>query len=522
MDRRSFLKSTVGIVSVLSTFPTMISCFSGNDQKTKKPNIIIILADDMGWADLGCYGGEVDTPNLDRLAKEGIRFTQFHNTAKCFPSRACLLTGLYAQQVGMDKKPGHFKNCVTLGEVLQAAGYRTLMTGKHHGLDNPHDRGFDRYFGLRDGCCNYFNPGVQRSGEGVPAHKTRFFPRTWCIDDKVYEPYTPKEKDFYTTDYFTKYALQYLDEYKEEGKPFFLYLSYTAPHDPLMAWPEDIKKYKGKFMAGYEGYRKARYKRQKEMGLIDESFPLSEPYYGDWDSLSEEEKIKEDGRMAVYAAMIDRMDQNIGKVLDKIEERGELDNTLILFASDNGCAASSEGDFSEYNPTANEGEMGSITRWTQIGRSWSNVSNTPFRLYKDNTHKGGSCTPLIAYWPKGIKGKNRISHEVGHFIDIMPTVVEIAGVSYPTELNDQTIPPMKGISLVPIFQKKERGDRGTIYWQWSKGKGVRHENWRLVSDNDGPWELYDMKVDKTETNDLVKEFPEIVKKLDAMYQNWVK
>ncbi|MCH9022222.1 MAG: arylsulfatase, partial [Planctomycetes bacterium] len=422
---------------------------------TKKPNILIILVDDMGWSDIGCFGGEVKTPNLDRLANGGIRFTQFHNTAKCFPSRACLLTGLYAQQCGMDKKPSYFKNCTTLGEVLRTAGYRTFMTGKHHGLDNPIDRGFDRYFGLRDGACNYFNPGLQRKGEGVPAHKKKMSPRKWCIDGELLQPYTPKEKDFYTTDYFTKYALQYLDEYKDEGKPFFLYVAYNAPHDPLQAWPDDIKKYRGKFMAGYETYRKARYKRQQEMGLIDDSFPLSDPTYADWDSLSDEEKDKEDNRMAVYAAMIDRVDQNIGKLLAKIEERGELDNTLVLFASDNGCAASSDGSYSGYNPTANQGEMGSMTRWTKIGKSWSNISNTPFRLYKSNTHKGGSCTPLIAYWPKGIKVKNRISHEVGHFIDIMPTLAEAAGATYPREFKAQEIPPMQGRSLVPIFQNKK-------------------------------------------------------------------
>jgi len=522
LDRRHFLKA-MGL-SMFSL--TSLSNNQGNarSNRTKKPNILLILVDDMGWSDIGCYGGEVRTPNLDRLAGQGIRFTQFHNTAKCGPSRACLLTGLYAQQCGMDKKPGYLQNCVTLGEVLRNAGYRTLMTGKYHGLDNPYDRGFDRYYGLRDGACNYFNPGLQRKGEGVPAHKKgdNFFPRTWCIDEKVYEPYTPKEKDFYTTDYFTKYAMKYLDEYKNEDKPFFLYVAYNAPHDPLQAWPEDIDKYRGKFMAGYGTYRKARYKRQQEMGLIDDSFPLSDPTYADWNALSEEEKIKEDTRMAIYAAMIDRVDQNIGKLLDKIEQNGELDNTLVLFASDNGCAASSVKNYSRYNPTANQGQMGSMTRWTKIGPSWSNVSNTPFRLYKTHTHKGGSCTPLIAYWPKGIKGKKRICHEVGHFIDIMPTLVEASGASYPTEFNGQTIPPMQGRSLVQIFQKKRPADRGTIFWQWSKGKGVRHEHWRLVSDNNEPWRLYDMRVDKTETNNLVNERPEIARKLDAMFRNWTE
>ncbi|OVE80047.1 arylsulfatase, partial [bacterium I07] len=475
----------------------------------------------MGWSDVGCYGGEIKTPNIDRLAEQGIRFSQFHNTAKCFPSRACLLTGLYAQQCGMGRKPANFKNCVTMGEVLKETGYRTLWTGKHHGLDNPVNRGFDRYYGLRDGCCNYFNPGVQREGEGVPAHKKgkKFNPRAWCIDEKLYEPYTPREKDFYTTDYFTKYALQYLDEYKDDGKPFFLYMAYTAPHDPLMAWPDDIAKYRGNYMKGYEPVRKARYEKQQKMGLVDETFPLSESTYDDWDNLTDKEKQDEDARMSVYAAMIDRVDQNIGKILKKIEERGELDNTLIFFASDNGCAASSDGNFKAYNPTANQGEFGSMTRWTKIGHSWSNVSNTPYRLHKVKTHKGGSCTPLIAFWPKGIKGKNRISHEPGHFIDIMPTVLEATGAEYPTEWKGEKVAPMQGRSLIPTFQEKKPADRGTVFWQYSKGKGVREGLWRLVSDDNSPWRLYDMRVDKTETNDLADKFPEKVRELDAKYEN---
>lgn len=512
-------KRYTGFGLLLMAFLPLLNCSSPENQ-TNKPNILLILVDDMGWSDIGCYGGDVNTPNLNRLAEEGIRFTQFHNTAKCFPSRACLLTGLYAQQTGMNENPAVFRNAVTLGEVLRTAGYRTLMTGKHHGKDNPYDRGFDRYWGLRDGSCNYFNPGIQREDEGVPAHKPRFVPRTWCIDGEVIEPYTPKEKDFYTTDYFTKHALQYLDEYENENKPFFLYVSYTAPHDPLMAWPEDIKKYEGKFMAGYEVIRKARYQRQQEMGLLDNTYPLSEPTYADWAEVPQEEKIKEDLRMAVYSAMIDRVDQNIGKLLDKIEAMGELDNTLVLFASDNGCAASAEGK-PQYNATAGEGEFGSMTRWTKIGPSWSNVSNTPFRYYKARTHKGGSCTPLIAYWPTGIKGANRISHEPGHFIDIMPTLLEISGAAYPAEFNGEDIYPARGRSLVPIFQEKEPGDARPIYWQYGSGKGVRFEHWRLVSDNRGPWNLYDMRVDKTETNNLIEKYPEVAGNLEAMYLDWV-
>jgi arylsulfatase A-like enzyme len=492
--------------------------------KAEQPNIVLILADDLGWSDLGCYGSSIKTPNLDRLAKDGIRFTQFHNTAKCYTSRACLLTGVYAQQNNMARGASKLKNAVTLAEVLRKVGYRTLAAGKHHGDDNLYDRGFDRYFGLRDGACNYFNPGERRPGEVEPGHKKGMFPRKWCIDGKTYAPYTPSEKDFYTTDYFTKYALDYLEEYKKEDKPFFLYLAYNAPHDPLQAWPKDIKKYTGKFMKGYESYRKARYERMLKMGLIDEaSFPLSDSTYRDWDSLSKEDQIKEDRRMAVYAAMIDCMDQNIGKVLDKIESIGKMDNTLILFASDNGCSPGSDsGGFKDYNKGADQGEIGSMQRYTKLGIDWANVSNTPFKLFKTNAHKGGTCTPLIAYWPKGIDGKNRISHRVGHFIDFMPTFIEISKAAYPTEFNDKPVVPMQGESLLSILQNKSTDRSKPIIWQFGKGKAIRYENWRLVSDAESPWSLYNMDDDKTETTDLSKKYPEIVQKLDAMYQEWLK
>jgi arylsulfatase A-like enzyme len=300
----------------------------------ERPNVILILADDLGWSDISPYGAEIATPNLQRLADGGARFTNFHNTAKCFPSRATLLTGLYAQQVGMDKKHGPIRNGVTLGEVLRPAGYRTYWSGKHHGTENPHTRGFDRYFGLRDGACNFFNPGEQRPGEGKPAQKRP--DRMFCIDTECYQPYTPPA-DFYTTDAFTDYALEWMEEDKDDERPFFLYLAYNAPHDPLQAWPEDIAKYKDRYKDGYAAIRRERYERQKELGIIDGRFPLSEATHRDWDSLSEEERESEALTMAVYAAMIDRLDQNIGRVLAKLEELGEAENTIVMFASDNGA-----------------------------------------------------------------------------------------------------------------------------------------------------------------------------------------
>jgi arylsulfatase A-like enzyme len=530
--RRNFIKQTGLGLAAAAVGPSAWAHAQG--AASSKPNILLILVDDMGWSDIGCYGGEVATPNIDALAGGGIRFTQFHNTAKCFPSRACLLTGLYAQQCGMGEKPGKITNATTLGEVMRSAGYRTLMTGKHHGTDNPFDRGFDRYYGLRDGACNHFNPGDQREGEGAPARKEASaemrkqiestggrapgYPRTWCIDDQVISPFTP-EKGFYSTDNFTDYALNYLDDYESEDKPFFMYLSYTAPHDPLMAWPEDIAKYRGRYLKGYEALRKERYTRQRDMGLIDDTFPISDPTYDGWDDLTEEQRDEEDQKMAVYCAMIDRVDQNIGKIVEQLRAQGELDNTLILFASDNGCSSEVVPP-AFLNPTSNEGPIGSMTRWASMSTSWANVSNTPFRYYKNFSHKGGTCTPLIAHWPDGIEGKNVISHEVGHFVDFMPTFAELGGATYPSEFGGSPIPPMQGQSLLPILRGESYTRQNPIYWNWRDGKAVRQGDYRLVTDEGGPWELYDMRVDRTETRDIARQHPQIVSELSTLYEKW--
>ncbi len=510
VNRRRFLKVIgLGVCALTG------SCRGAAKKKSSesRPNIVFILADDMGWSDPGCYGGDVATPNLDSLAENGIRFTQMHNTSKCFPSRACLVTGLYAQNCNMARSAGsHIKNAVTFGEVLRSAEYRTLMAGKFHGLDNPYNRGFDRYFGLRDGCCNYFNPGKQRPGEGLPAQKRRER-RVWCIDEKVHQPYTPKEKDFYTTDAFTDQAIEYLETYKNEDKPFFLYLAYTAPHDPLQAWPEDIARYEDKYLCGYEAVRKKRYEKQRRMGLIDETFPLSDPEYPDWDSLSEEEQKEEARKMAVYCAMIDRLDQNIGRVLAKIRELGEADNTVVMFASDNGCSA-------EVVRIGGSGEIGSMTRWTSLGRNWANVSDTPFRKYKNYSYEGGICTPFIVKWPKGIKQKGRVSNQPAHFIDVMPTLMELAGASYPETFNGGKITPFEGRSLLPVIKGEEKEmPRGPLFWQWSRGKAVRKDRWKLVAWNN-EWSLFDMENDRTETRDLAGTHPEIVEALKKLYEEW--
>lgn len=486
-----------------------------------KPNIILILVDDMGFSDLGCYGSEINTPNIDKLAQQGMRFTQFHNTSKCFPSRASLLTGLYAHQVGMDKKHGDLKNSVTIAEVVRKAGYRTLASGKHHGTENLYERGFDRYYGLRDGASNHFNPGEQRKGEGKPAQKIRRGSgyRHWCIDDATISPYTPP-KDFYTTDYFTKYATEFLDEYKNEEKPFFLYLAYTAPHDPLMAWPEDIKKYKGMYSEGYDKIRRTRYEKQLEIGLItSKEYPISDATFQDWNSFSEEERKLESLRMEIYAAMIDRLDQNIGKLLVKLIETGKDKNTIIFFCSDNGASAEvvrekglSEG--SKLNPLD---KMGSLEYWASLGGNWANVSNTPYKLFKNNTYEGGICTPLIAYWPERIK-PNSISEFPGHMIDFMPTLLELSGAEYPSTANE--IPEMEGTSFVNILLGENIKREKPIFWEWRNGKGVWKDGYKLVSDNQNNWELYNTRANKTETKNLAEYEKKKYIELLNLWEEW--
>ncbi len=502
------------IILILLTL-SLISC-----SKQELPNIILISADDMGWSDLGSYGSEINTPNIDQLAHQGMRFTQFHNTSKCFPSRACLLTGVYAQQSGYDrsyKEP--LMNAVTLGEVLREAGYITLWSGKHHGLENPIYRGFDHYYGLKDGACNHFNPGVQRSGEGVPARKSwtgEKAKRAWCIDSMMYTPYTPEATDFYTTDYFTHYAVDWLDQYKDDKRPLFLYLAYTAPHDPLMAWPEDIQKYEGVYDEGYETIREKRYARQLAMGLIDPSYRLSEATYPSWDTLSQEMKKEEIRKMEVYAAMIDRLDQNIGRVLLTLKETGRSENTLIMFVSDNGASAEMVHIDDDY------GEIGTMTLWSSLGPQWANVSNTPFRFYKNYSYEGGINTPLIAHWPGEIEA-GTFSRFPGHFIDIMATYVDITGATYPEEYNDLEITPMQGVSLLPAFWGEDALRSKPLFWEWSQGQAMREGEWKLVRwGRENSWDLYRVSEDPTETNNLASDFPEKVQAMEQQFLEWKK
>jgi len=380
MNRRQFLKTLSAGVLSTACLPSFLAARTGD----APPNILLIMADDMGYSDLGCYGGEIKTPNLDKLAADGMRFTQFYNCAKCSPTRATLLTGQYNQAVGTsDMRYG-----ATFGEVLRAAGYRTIIAGKWHQSPLPTTRGFDRYFGLADGCCNFFNPGmVARPGEGPPGRK-RKSPRRWAIEGKAIMGYVPKDKDFYTTDAFADYAVERLEQYKNQGKPILLYLPFTAPHYPLHAWPEDIAKYRGKYKIGWDELRKSRYKRQVEMGIIDPKFTCSprDEKVKSWDSLTEKQKDEQDLKMAVYAAMIDRMDQAIGRVFAKLKQIGRWDNTLVLFLSDNGGCPETPDTTPEIPP-------GPVEGYRTVGPAWANASNTPYRKYKSTDYEGGNCTP---------------------------------------------------------------------------------------------------------------------------------
>ena len=472
-----------------------------------QPNIVLILADDMGYSDLGCYGGEIKTPNLDRLAKNGIRYTQAYNTSKCWTTRISLLTGLYHH-----RSDRNFTNTALIGEILKPAGYRTLWSGKHHAGFNPYDRGFDHFSGFLGGAINFWNPGDQaRKGEEEPGWRAVY---TWAFDDQLIKPYTPG-KDFFATDAISDWSLGWLDEKEKATDPFFLFLSYNAPHWPLHAHPEDIAKYDGIYDKGYEFIRKARYGRQLKMGLFDREFaPLSNPEHEEWKYLSDQEKEEEALRMQIHAAMVDRMDQNIGRLLQKLEELRKLKNTLIIFLVDNG-ASHERPSKKVWDP---EAEWGSVGSFEAIGQSWANAINSPFKKWKVQGMEGGICTPMIAHWPEGIKLPiNTISRSPCHLIDFVPTFMELAGeeAKYPSEL-----PGLDGISIVPTFSGKQLIRTNPLFFQYGSWQAIRENQWKLVQRKQEPWQLYDLDQDRTETRDLAGEFSERVKNMKKSWDGW--
>lgn len=476
----------------------------GQSLAGSRPNIVLIMCDDMGFSDIASYGGEVHTPNLDKLAAQGLRFRTFYNNAKCEHTRASLITGHWWHHVGASASVVYKGK--TFGTLMREQGYRTLMAGKWHAGQTPYLRGFDRYYGLTDGCCNFWNPGTARPGEPEPAKKRI---RRWAIDDKHFKPYTPEDKEFFTTDAFTDAALGYLDTYKDEDKPFFLYLAYTAPHYPLHASEQDVAKYRGKYkQIGWDKLREQRFARQIELGVHTPNTTLSIRDGGipAWKDVKPEDRDWWDLRMATYAAMIDRMDRNIGRVLAKIDEMGQTDNTIIFFLSDNGAEADSK------DRSSVKGSMPwQVTSYLTQGRPWANASNTPFRKYKTTPYEGGTRTPLIACWP-GKTPAGQWSDQVGHLIDFTPTMLALAGAQVPEALPGQ--------SLLGALQGKAAKRSGPLYWRFG-GDAIREGDWKAVhrSKNVG-WELYNLAQDPTEQNNLAAKHPERVQALARKWDAW--
>lgn len=511
---------------------TTASLLSLNAQsQSSKPNIVLIMVDDMGYSDIGCFGSEIPTPNIDRLANTGIRYTQFYNTARSCPTRASLLTGLYPHQAGiggMSEDPydktkrersehnrgvyGYMgslnRNSVTLAEVLKTAGYHTYMVGKWHvGMDGmekwPLQRGFDRFYGILPGAANYFAP----SGD-----------RGLTLDNSELPVPQPP---YYTTDAFTDHAIGFMKTRKDTN-PFFLYMAYNAPHWPLNAKDADIEKFIGKYEQGWEVTREARYERMKKLGIIDDSWQLAEWESRSWSDLTEEEKRHSALRMSVYAAQVYSIDYNVGKILDYLTEIGELENTLIIFFSDNGACAEpySETGFktiAEINGTS----------WIHpsYGLPWAQVSNTPFRKYKVRAYEGGISTAFIMSWPEKLSAyNNRIRHNVCFLPDIMATFVDVSGASYPQTFHGgQTIHPMVGASMMPTVSDPDIEIHDYIYGEHFDNRYVRWKNWKAVKDEKASeWELYDMVKDRSETTDLAQKQPKILKQLTEKWQQWAE
>lgn len=521
-----------------------------------RPNILLVLVDDVGYSDLGCFGSTIHTPNVDSLAKGGVAFTQFYNTARCCPTRASLLTGLYPHQAGIghmawadkgyDGYRGKLNNhCATIAEVLKADGYRTYMVGKWHVTsadkvnsdrsDWPVQRGFEKYYGTIKGSGSYFDP------VSLCRQNTFITPE----NDPEYKP-----KQFYYTDAISDNAVKYLQEHAKESpdKPFFMYVAYTAAHWPMQALDKDVAKYKGKFDRGYEPERQARIKRLKALGLMDPNWDPA-PTVGDWNAV--ENKKIEAHFMEVYAAMLDNMDQGLGRIVAELKKDNRFDNTLIFFLQDNGGCAEDTGRAlvknslkrrfkpmkpDELQPSGQPRQTrdgrpvrkgpgvmpGGADTFIAYGTNWANVSNTPFRQYKHWVHEGGISTPLIVHWPNGIPKERdgQWERQPGHLIDIMATCVDVSGATYPAEVNGNKIKPMQGVSLVPALAGRDLNRKEPLFWEHESNRAVRDGKWKLVADADEPWELYDMAKDRTEMHNLAAKHPEKVKELAAEWDAW--
>jgi len=514
----------------------------GSQQRPARPNIVLILVDDMGFSDLGCYGGEVDTPNLDRLAREGLRFTQCYNAARCCPSRASLLTGLYPHRAGMGYmadqdagKPGYRgdlgRQCVTIAEVLASQGYATYMAGKWHVCRDfapsgpkhnwPRQRGFERFFGTILGVGSYWDP-LSLTEENEPSRA---------------------EGDFYYTEAITARAVQYIRE-NRPGKPFFCYVAYTAPHFPLHAREKVIRKYRGRFAEGWDALREARRQRLARLGITSPDWRLSprDPIVPAWSDVKD--RRWEASRMEAYAAAIDHVDQGVGAIVDALRESGQLDNPVIFFLSDNGGEAlehpggmiGSTGEpwavmryvplFTRQGEPVIAGDIpgirpGPATTYAGCGAGWANLSNAPFRRFKMFVHEGGIATPLIVHWPQGIRARGELRRQVVHVIDFLPTIAELAAAKYPTTYRGEPIKTLDGTSFVAALDNRPLAER-RLFWEHAGNRAVRDGRWKLVATNGRPWELYDLQADRTETRDLAAQHSEIVARLSRLYDDWAR
>ncbi len=517
------------------------------ETKAPRPNIVLILADDLGYSDLGCFGSEIPTPNLDRMAANGIRMSQFYTTPRWCPTRAALLTGLYPHQAGIGEMmqdrgvPGYrgeiSHDCITMAEALRVADYHTLMVGKWHvchiyfdgkkqlnhqsdmpfwadKTDWPLQRGFEEYYGTIHGVNSYYDPfSLVRANASIK----------------------PAATNFYYTDAISDQAVADIDKYAGKNKPFFLYVAYTAPHWPLQAPEADIAKCRARYLAGWDAIRTNRYQRQMELGLIEKTWPLSprDPRVPEWNKVKD--KSWEANRMATYSAMVEHMDRGIGRILDCLKERGIEKNTLVLFLSDNGaCAEVVEPGWYDVPSQTRDGRpvkvgngnhsvfAGPDDVWQSYGVPWANVSDTPFLLYKHFTHEGGIATPFIASWPDVIQDRGTVSRQIGHVTDIMATLMDVADAKYPGSFNGHPTQNLAGQSLLPIFEGKERPHPAPIFWEHEGNRAVRLGQWKLVAQDGREWELYDVEADRTEQKNLAASNSEKVKAMSDLYDAWAK
>lgn len=506
----------------------LVVCVSSANAESNRPNLLLIVADDLGFSDLGCYGGEIETPHLDRLASGGVRLTQFYTTGRCCPSRASLLTGYYPHRVGLGHmtkdlgQPGYRGrvdgNTATMAQWLKQQGYQSFLSGKWHlGTEDPTQHGFEEFYGTLVSAKTFWEPD----------HFLRL-PK-----DRQRKPYTKAE--FYGTDALGDHALEFLRQ-SDADKPWFLYLAFNAPHFPLQAPEETIAKYAGKYQHGWDALRQQRLQRMKQLGIVPETTELTpRSLYFDWaetegkqnpawTSLPAERRADLARRMAIYAAMVDRMDQNIGRVLGELERRGELQNTLIVFTSDNGACAEwdpfgfdiKSGPKNILHRDEALDQMGKPGTFHSVGSGWANASNAPWRLYKHYNHEGGIAVPCILYWPAGSessKTKGSINPTPTHLIDLLPTLLQAAGKQPPQQL--------PGESLLPLLRGEELSQR-TLYFEHEGHRAVRAGKWKLVALRGEPWELYDLSTDRTELRNLAAERPQVVVRLSKAWDQWAE